>query len=55
MLRSCWNDLANDKILSAIDYGVLFLRLLVPQWVMIRSSLLFSVDLMYDSTFHSGL
>ena len=48
LLFSCWIDLGNDKILSAIDCGVLFYRLLVPQWIMIRSGLFFSVNLIYS-------
>ena len=49
VLFSCWLDLANDKIFSAIDCGVLFFRSLVPQWIMIRSGLFLSVGLIYDS------
>ena len=49
VLFSCWLDLANDKILSSIDCGVLFFRSLAPHWIMIRSGLLFSVGLIYDS------
>ena len=49
VLFFCWLDLANDKIFLAIDCGVLFFRWLVPQWIMIRSSLFLSVGPIYDS------
>ena len=48
VLFSCWLYLANDKIFSAINCGVLFFRSLVPQWIMIRSDLLLSVGLIYN-------
>ena len=46
MLFSCWLDLGNGEILSAVDLGMLFFRLFVPQWIMIRSCLGF----IHDST-----
>ena len=49
VLFSCWLDLANDKIFSAVNCGVLFFRLLVLQWITIHSGLLLSVGLIYDS------
>ena len=39
MLFSCWLDLGNDEILSAVDWGRFLFRLFVPQWIMIRSCL----------------
>ena len=36
MLFSVWLDLNNDQILLPIDFGVLFLRSLVPYWIMIH-------------------
>ena len=50
VLFSCWLDLAHDKILSAIKFGVLFFKSLVPQPIMIRSGLFFSVGSIHDST-----
>ena len=49
ILFSCGLNLANGEILWAIDYGLLFLRLLISQWIMICSGLFFSVGLIYNS------
>ena len=49
VLFSSWLNLANDKIFSAIDYGVLFFGSWVLQWIMIRSGLFLSVGLIHGS------